>query len=421
MLKKFFSAFSVIVIVGFIFLQDGASLYAAKSVADIQAEVDKLTAENDAAESKADDINSQLTVTESNIKKIQQELTDTQSEIDAKNTEISAITQQVADTQAKISDLEIKIPIAKQKCDTILVGFQKVQHTDIVMSLLTSAITKSPSDALQTFSGMNTLTLAAVDDIKELIGLENELETKKSDLDQQKAQLSLEQEQLRSQQIDLQAKQDALQSYYVQQESDQQTAEGVAQEKAQMLKAQEDLLQFYKDQGCSGDDVYGVDCGTSGGIVPASGFIRPIQNGYVTCGYECYTDHTGIDLGSHNYHEPIYPVAPGRVVSVQPTSVSGGFGNLVVVLHTTSSGNVFTFYAHMSNIYVSQGQSVDYGTELGTMGSTGESTGPHLHLEVVPDANNNGFPDRYPKPGETVDPTTWINFPAINVPWSSRT
>ena len=57
----------------------------------------------------------------------------------------------------------------------------------------------------------------------------------------------------------------------------------------------------------------------------------------------------------------------------------GGYGNLVIIQH---EDNMETYYAHLSDIYVSQGQSINEGDIIGAVGSTGYSTGPHLHFEL---------------------------------------
>ena len=73
---------------------------------------------------------------------------------------------------------------------------------------------------------------------------------------------------------------------------------------------------------------------------------------------------------------PIRATAPGKVVTAE---YSGGYGNMVEIEH---AGGISTRYAHMSAITVSAGQSVTTGTVLGRVGSTGRSTGPHLHYET---------------------------------------
>ena len=77
---------------------------------------------------------------------------------------------------------------------------------------------------------------------------------------------------------------------------------------------------------------------------------------------------------------PIKASASGKVVRVSP-GYSGGYGNLVVIQHPNG---MITFYAHMLNgsFKVSVGQQVEQGQVIGSVGSTGRSTGPHVHYEV---------------------------------------
>ena len=93
--------------------------------------------------------------------------------------------------------------------------------------------------------------------------------------------------------------------------------------------------------------------------------------------------HGGMDIASAGiYGKPIVAAADGVVVSAGWNS--GGFGNWVVINHGMSGGNQFaTLYAHMCRApIVSAGQSVTAGQTIGYVGSTGMSTGNHLHFEV---------------------------------------
>lgn len=85
--------------------------------------------------------------------------------------------------------------------------------------------------------------------------------------------------------------------------------------------------------------------------------------------------HAGIDIGA-GYGAPIVAAAAGAVVSA---GWQGGYGNTVVIDH---GGGLATLYAHQSSIGVVAGQSVQRGQTIGAVGSTGYSTGPHLHFEV---------------------------------------
>ena len=88
--------------------------------------------------------------------------------------------------------------------------------------------------------------------------------------------------------------------------------------------------------------------------------------------------HTGIDFGAP-CGTPIKAAATGTVFQVTPEASSGGYGNMTIIRH---SGSVATLYAHQSSIIVSPGQVVTIGQVIGYVGSTGKSTGCHLHWEI---------------------------------------
>jgi murein DD-endopeptidase MepM/ murein hydrolase activator NlpD len=110
--------------------------------------------------------------------------------------------------------------------------------------------------------------------------------------------------------------------------------------------------------------------------VSGAGFIWPV-NAPITSpfGWRWGRMHEGIDLGAA-YGTPIAAAASGVVIYA---GWEGGYGNLVVIDH---GGGLATAYGHQSRIAVSVGQSVSQGETIGYVGSTGHSTGPHLHFEV---------------------------------------
>ncbi|MDQ3974109.1 MAG: M23 family metallopeptidase, partial [Actinomycetota bacterium] len=85
--------------------------------------------------------------------------------------------------------------------------------------------------------------------------------------------------------------------------------------------------------------------------------------------------HEGIDIGAPS-GQPILAAADGQVVHAAPY---GGYGNVVLIDH---GGGLSTLYAHQSEILVAAGEVVSQGDLIGLVGSTGYSTGPHLHFEV---------------------------------------
>lgn len=85
--------------------------------------------------------------------------------------------------------------------------------------------------------------------------------------------------------------------------------------------------------------------------------------------------HKGIDFGAAT-GTPIYAVDAGQVVFADK---KGSYGNTVIINH---GGDKSTLYGHASQLYVSSGQWVQRGQMIAAVGSTGLSTGPHLHFEV---------------------------------------
>lgn len=85
--------------------------------------------------------------------------------------------------------------------------------------------------------------------------------------------------------------------------------------------------------------------------------------------------HTGVDIGAY-YGSPVLASDSGVVID---SGWMGGYGNCIIVDH---GGGYSTLYAHCSELYVSYGQSVARGQQIAAVGSTGNSTGPHLHFEV---------------------------------------
>lgn len=100
--------------------------------------------------------------------------------------------------------------------------------------------------------------------------------------------------------------------------------------------------------------------------------------------------HTGLDFAAPS-GTPVQAAASGKVVS---SGYAGAYGNRVVIQH---GSGVETTYNHLSSISVSPGQKVSTGQRIGRVGSTGNSTGPHLHFEVT-------------KGGQFVNPASWLGM-----------
>jgi murein DD-endopeptidase MepM/ murein hydrolase activator NlpD len=123
--------------------------------------------------------------------------------------------------------------------------------------------------------------------------------------------------------------------------------------------------------------VYGAGAceGSFGGAYGSGSFIWPAGNHYIS-GNDYWNGHLGIDIAAGE-GAPIYAADSGVVVFAGWST--GGYGNMVMIDH----GNGYqTVYGHLSSVKVGCGQSVAAGSIIGFSGSTGNSTGAHLHFEV---------------------------------------
>lgn len=142
-------------------------------------------------------------------------------------------------------------------------------------------------------------------------------------------------------------------------------------------------------------------------VTESVGYVVPISKpvtvtsefGYrqhpITGAYEL---HNGIDLVNGNPTTPIYASAAGEVVIAG--SYPEWYGNYVVIKH---SDGLYTGYAHQSQLRVSVGDTVKQGQQIGNMGTTGPSTGPHLHFQFF----KNG---PWPSNSDFINPREHINF-----------
>ncbi len=104
-------------------------------------------------------------------------------------------------------------------------------------------------------------------------------------------------------------------------------------------------------------------------------FVDPVPAGRKTQGLH---DHGAIDIGAPT-GTPIYASASGTVLAAKG-GYNGGYGNMVIIKHPNG---VQTLYGHMSKLGTTTGASVHQGQLIGYVGSTGKSTGPHLHFKVM--------------------------------------
>ena len=236
--------------------------------------------------------------------------------------------------------------------------------TDIAVGLV--YLDRITADGTETVERFETLLVDEQEASEEIAGHEADLS---SDL----LELHVAEERLARLQNEMHRTSDALQEEFLNQRSllatyDAQIEE-IDGEIASLEKEQASIKKLIAQQA----KVLGSAPGTLARPVPgaiSSAFgprIHPIH------GYSLM--HNGIDMNAGS-GQAIVSAASGTVIFA---GVKGGYGNTIMVDH---GGGMVTLYAHQSKFAVSTGQSVKRGQTIGYVGSTGVSTGPHLHFEV---------------------------------------
>lgn len=160
----------------------------------------------------------------------------------------------------------------------------------------------------------------------------------------------------------------------------------VAEEKESALQSDKDSLQAKLDElNAEADKVSSEIAGLQDHdkVYTGGKFIWPTTSTYITSPFGfrihpvtgAYTGHTGVDIGV-GMGSPVYAAASGTVIVA---GRYGGYGYAVVIDH---GSGISTLYGHNSSVSVSVGQNVKQGQVVASSGSTGISTGPHLHFEV---------------------------------------
>lgn len=252
--------------------------------------------------------------------------------------------------------------------------------------------------------------LTAMDDIGEIMESDRRLEDEyiaarehteevKAEYEECKAELEAKQATLRAEQVELQRQIDEATELITKLAED---IEGNAEELAKLQAAQDEAQKEIdqkvaelerqraeeeerrRQEAAANNPSGGGGSGGGGTVTGTGSFTWPCPScTYITSrvGYRWHPVsgqwkyHSGLDIGAA-YGATIV-AADGGTVTV--AGVNGGYGNCVMIDH---GNGYYTLYGHMSSIAVSLGQTVSKGATIGYVGSTGVSTGPHLHFEI---------------------------------------
>lgn len=324
----------------------------------------------------------------------------TQEKIDSVEANINNITRQIAEARKsqkaiedEIKELEKQIEEKDEEIKDLIAFYQISENDNFYLKFVFGA--ESFEDFIYRFSVAEQLTEANDSLIKEMNTLIKKNETKVKELENQQKKLNALNKQM----------EDEIKKLGEQKKKYSENALSVDEEIATLNKQ----IKYYRDKGCGDSEnvsicsrpkSYGTASTYASSMKPsARGFIIPLAHGVVTSYYGgrihpifgTASHHDGMDL-ANSTGTTIMASQKGEVVYADWL---WGFGYAVMVYHGSAGYDYTTLYGHMSSISVDVGDGVARGQKLGEVGSTGNSTGPHLHFQVMTGSgyNYNGIFD----------------------------
>ena len=379
----------------------------AETVAEIQAEQNRLQAEKEDLQSQLDDLRNQEAEKQAYQDTLQEQIQVVQEQIDTTRQNIDDLNQSITELTMKLDASQAEIQDTIDEFKERLVALYTAGNISTLEILL-------DSNSLSEFNTRSEMIENMTAHDQDLVDkLEAYVESTSAEREERQAQMDEVAELKKS----LENQQDELDALYAENAAaleEIQGAEGATenalaaneeelaayeqkmQEAIAAQKAAEEAALAAQQQQNSGSTASGGDSTSSGGGSASSdgsisyptggggvaGFdpIWPLPGvTYISAGYNGYPGHKGLDIAGP-YGTPIVAAADGTVIEANSTDSWGySWGYYVLIYH---NGTYTTRYAHMSSVAVSTGQYVTAGTVIGYEGATGNVTGPHLHFEV---------------------------------------
>ena len=356
---------------------------------------------------------------EDQVEKYQNELSDKNNQISASKKELEEVQQKLADYEKQIKEAEDEIKrleeeiqknneeIEKKKKESKkLMEYYQISNGENVYLEYAFGATDI-TDMIYRLSIVEQLTDYNDRVMKELKELVRQNKEKQKQLEAKKVELDKLVEEMREQSRKIKGNISSM--------------EGTVPNIKGQLSYYQERVSYYKSVGCKSSDTIGIDCdkpkrvsggGGGGSIAGASGFVSPLNSyNYISTGFywNGYSGHKGLDY-AEGCGTPVHAVANGRVYYVGSNKDIYG-AKMVMIVHNYNGRLVFSQYAHLSGYAVGTNQDVYAGQVIGYVGSTGWSTGCHLHLEM---SNDVGWD--YNRPGNYYTYVNYITNPYNYVP-----
>ena len=342
---------------------------------DLEAKSEALDKELEQAKKDAADAKKQKEVYDKKVQNVQEQIDLAQQQIDALDAEIEKQEQKIADKQLEIDEgmEQLKkrlraIYMAGETSTLDIVLGAKDFNDFLDKASLVKNISRHDSEMISSLQE----SMAAIADEKSAIEEKRQqINDTKSDLESKREELS-----------DLLEESTALYKELKQKEEIAQ--DNVDENDAELQQIEAQIKKYYEDQqkqNASSGDSGGFGGGSSNISGGARNYAWPVPGyTYLSSYWGDGRGHKAIDIaGSQIYGKPVVAAQDGKVIFSNSGGWGGGYGTYLIIDH---GGGYSTLYAHCSSLAVSSGATVSRGQVIACVGSTGDSSGPHLHFET---------------------------------------
>ena len=349
-----------------------------------QADIDKLKNESSSLDKKQAEVEARLKELANDKKKVLErrdlldsQIANTSAQINNVESQINNYNQLITQSEAELADAEAR-EAAQYELFCRRVRVMEEQGTVSYWEVLFGAT--SFADMLSRLNDVNEIMEADQGVIDNLKALQVQIADTKAGLEENKAATEAAKAELETKKAALDSqRREATALVQEIKDNESEYKDAAAELKAEEERIQAEIVRLSRELAAQQ-----AAAGQSQQSNPG-GYIWPVDSRYITStvggrtspGGVGSTNHKGTDIGRVGYTSPIYAAKAGTVIV---STYSRSYGNYVVVSH--GSGNT-TLYAYMSSRKVEVGQYVKQGAVLGITGSTGNSTGPHLHFEIT--------------------------------------
>ena len=368
-----------VLIIAIISLQYNVVIGATRSELNARSsETDKKIEE---AKEELENISAEKSETLQQVEELITQISSYQSEIDELDTKLSEINTQIKDAQNKIDEKQENYDEQQDLLEKRLVATYEAGETSYLDVLLSSS---SLTDLISNYYLISEITESDMELMEKIEKEKQEIENAKQDLETNKQELDNTRAQKQQKTTELQNAKSQKDSYVAQLNEDEKNTQAeLEQFEKDKRDIQAQLAEIARKESANtgSSNVSNIVNNPS-----SSGYIRPIVGYGITCGWMGYSGHTGVDFsGSGISGKPVLAAKAGTVVTSTALKYSNGnyrsYGEYIVINHHDGT---MTLYAHGApgSRLVSAGQSVSQGQQIMSVGTTGNSTGYHLHFEV---------------------------------------